>query len=547
MPLELELVNVQNLPPQERGEIDTRIGGLIARYENNSCELNRIIFDCVAALTAGENLVQAINSQSRLKHFFKRITGSNARTQAEINANVLKAQYAAQQILKKLAEQNQMNFELIAAVNNRLSAAKTELDAEINELHDEQNQIVDAVNARFDEIYGTMLEFFSATNDRLQNLKKRVEALEHKTKMHDWLIDIENGDYQDFDDFAKLVYVVRDFMNLTRGDRYETDLKKYLKNAVKKLKLKKISAKRFASEIGRSTSLYSQLLGGELDKFATVYEPIIIDLREAKDCAGRTVFLAQEDAAYAPEFVEVPNDAPEIKAYDFAVELVYSIAQVSYAKDFHDRQERAKEVFMRCEIDTALPLLNELEKSGSVLARYILALIYNEGINVERNQTLARELLAQNISEGDACSIVYGKLAAALYVPPDDYNDACRRLENSTDALECHVHATFAQKPWRTLVSTTPPATNWNGLARKDFFLPVTNSVLSIISAPALARATKPRELVLKNLPRWATANRCFISAIFIGLAATASTLTEKPPWTGTSAPMKKIIPPTNR
>ena len=99
-----------------------------------------------------------------MKRFLGAITGSNKKLQDKINSNRTLAQYAAQQILQRLVEQNLMSLDLIIAVNNKLNASVKELEGEIN------------------EIYRILLEFFSQVSEELKQHEKRISKIERAQK-----------------------------------------------------------------------------------------------------------------------------------------------------------------------------------------------------------------------------------------------------------------------------------------------------------------------------------------------------------------------------
>lgn len=421
---ELIIVNAQSLSPQTISEIDRQVDNFIERHKINRCELNRLVFDSTAALTAAEKAAQDMTLQGKLKRFWKRFTGSNARKQDDINANFIQAQYAAQQTLQKLAEQNLLSFELIAAVNNKLNVQMAEVNVELN------------------DICSMLLTFFSDTKQQLEDHDKRLKKLEHSDKLQHWTINIENQTfdgikYRELDDATKIVCVVRDFLKLTNDGRSVTDFD-YLETAMGTLGFKsnfKVSGEKFIRQVSGSSKLYNYLFGNDLQlaEFATEYEPIILELREAKESADRKFFVVKEsktsseksvkefglNIAFSPaenfllsrirdRFFEQTDESSEIGSYDLALELLYNLEQAKYAKEFHDKQETARKLFIDCKIEEALPLLKELEAAGDVQSRYILALIYNEGINGEKNPDYTKELLAENISAGDSCSVCFG-------------------------------------------------------------------------------------------------------------------------------------------
>jgi len=198
MKYELKCVDDSVLSVEEKTEINQEIDRIIERHKNNRYQINRLTFESTAALTASENLIEKKASQGFLRRFWNNLTGKNNRIQAEIDRNIARAQYASQQTLQKLAEQNLMSFELITAVNNKLNASMIAVEKEIN------------------NVYDTILTLFKHSRAEIMQLETRVERLERNVDLLNWQNSIEyqmyNGiEYQDLDDVTKLVCVAHDF------------------------------------------------------------------------------------------------------------------------------------------------------------------------------------------------------------------------------------------------------------------------------------------------------------------------------------------------
>ena len=165
--MELTITNAEitSLEETEKNEIDKEIDRIINQHKNNRYEVNRLVFESVAALTQSENYSNELNSQGILKRFWGGITGKNRKLQQKIDNGLARAQYASQRTLKKLAEQNLMSFELITAVNNKLNSSIIEVEQEIN------------------KIYGTLVIFFKQTRSDIIQLENRVNRLEKNVKL----------------------------------------------------------------------------------------------------------------------------------------------------------------------------------------------------------------------------------------------------------------------------------------------------------------------------------------------------------------------------
>lgn len=360
MPNELSIVNTQNLSTETIAKIDAQVDTFIAKHKENSVEINRIVFDGTAALVAGDNLAQNMGSHGKLKRFWRRFNGDNSRTQDTINANLIEAQYAAQKMIQKLAEQNLLTFELIAALNNSLNA-------QIEEVHD---NIID--------LKRTLVNFFKnvrAEVVRLNRTEKNVNILTWQNSIE---YQMYNGvEYQDLDDATKIVCLAKDFYEITAGTWTTSDLL-LLKTAMATIGLNprdKISIKDFVGKVGTNNALCTHLFGDNA-QFATENERIAFALKNHHVLSN----------AAAPH-------------YEFILELLCNMRQLEYAKKIHEKLLAAKKLFLECKIAEALPLLEETADAGESEARYMLATIYKEGLAGKKNPERVALLTAGTVTE----------------------------------------------------------------------------------------------------------------------------------------------------
>ena len=209
--MELACINTETLSIEEKKNIESTIAQLISKHKNNRYQINRLVFESVAALTSSENYSKELASQGTLKRFWNGITGKNRSLQDGIDRGLIQAQYASQQTLQKLAEQNLMSFDLITAVNNKLNASMIEVETEIN------------------KIYSTLVTFFKQSRSDIIQLESRVARLEKNVNILNWQNSIEyqmykGVEYSDLSDTAKIVCIVRDFYDLTNGEWTTSDL-----------------------------------------------------------------------------------------------------------------------------------------------------------------------------------------------------------------------------------------------------------------------------------------------------------------------------------
>ena len=252
-----------------------------------------------------------------------------------------------------------MSFELIAFVHNKLNTEMPEVNAEIN------------------NIYTVLL-----THEERINLQHWVTTIVTR--------DYNGIKYPNLDEATKIVCVVRDFLTLMQGIQVTKKDLKYLETALYNLGIKQIVREDFIRRLGENLTLRTHLLGegSRLDDFVTEREEIIFDIQQAVEPVKK----------FFP--------AEQVDADGFVLELLYNLKQLTLAKEQSDKAEK---LFLTGYIDEARPLLEETTNEKNIQQRrYMLAVIYHEGMAVEKNLDRVRDLLTKNISEGDVCSIFFG-------------------------------------------------------------------------------------------------------------------------------------------
>ena len=238
-----------------------------------------------------------------------------------------------------------------------------------------------------------MLEVNTELNniyDVLLNHDERIVNLEQQNKLLNWALTID--EYQDLDDATKIVRVVRDFSALMQGRQGTLQDLKLLRRVLNDLGLKQINRDDFIKQFAEENLLHTQLLGegSQLGDFVTEDEKIFFDVQNKTEVeSGRKFFPAEQ-----------------VDANGFVLELLYNIKQLTLAKELSDNAEN---LFLTGYVDEARPLLDETTNEKNILKRrYMLSVIHHEGSAAEKNLDRARELLSENISESDVCSIFFG-------------------------------------------------------------------------------------------------------------------------------------------
>ncbi len=206
---ELNIINSEAVTVEDKDFFNNQIDLIINQHKNNRQTINRLVFDSMALLT------DAASDTLAGKGFFKRLigsfTGSNRKLETIISQNRSKAQYLAQQTLQKLAEQNLLSFDLIASVNNKL------------------NFHVEQLNSEVENIYNGLNKFITMYKGHLVQIESRLDTLERNVNLLTWTTSIEyqtfeGTPYNELDELTKMICIVRDFYEITKGVWRTSDL-----------------------------------------------------------------------------------------------------------------------------------------------------------------------------------------------------------------------------------------------------------------------------------------------------------------------------------
>lgn len=381
----LQVVKQEQLSENVRNEIDSEIDKIIERHKNNRYEINKLVFESVAALTSSENYSNELASQGILKRFWGGITGKNRALQAEISRNQAAAQYASQQSLQKLAEQNLMSFELITAVNNKLNVSMVEVETEIN------------------NIYGTLVTFFKQTKSDIVQLENRVARLERNVNLLNWQNSIEyqmwdGTEYTELTDIEKIACIVNDFYEITQGNYTTSDLL-LLKSAMTTIGLninELVSYQELATSIEEDERISNKIFHGKceneyvepwsvvvasgvrkLEKFDNEEKYIVDCVKECLDGNQEEISRGNIINKLFGEYLEnnllVSKDG-KLKLYDMIVELLYNIEQLKYIpeKTDEERTAEAEKFFIKGEYETAYHMFKKLAEEGVPRAMYFM-------------------------------------------------------------------------------------------------------------------------------------------------------------------------------
>ena len=340
----LVLPNKMEIQESEKAEIEKVIEQTIALHKENGAMITKLTMDSVTALTASESRSKELAQQGFLKRTWNNLTGKNQKIRSQIDADMTRSQYASQQMIQKLAEQNLLTFDLVTAVNNKLNTLVLEIDEEFNQVY---------------KVLGT---FFKQTRSEIVQLEARLDKVERNVELLHWNATIEyqmydGTEYSMLPDEEKIVCLSNDFLHRTKGSWSTADLM-LLKSTLAELGLpikQTISTKSFYNYLIEKPILIERLFDGiSLEGLQTVepYEaPLLkgvektlkLNTEEKYIVETVTEQLELAGVAYNDRDIKLSmihqylknnaymNPDVEVNLFDFVVELLVDLNMLSEA------------------------------------------------------------------------------------------------------------------------------------------------------------------------------------------------------------------------
>ncbi len=201
--------------------IDTNLDLLLEEMGSNSKELSQFAFESVTSLATTNGKIDYQINQGKFSRFWGSITGTDHKLQADINLNFSKSIYANTQMIKKLAQRNNLTLDLCIALGNK-----------VNYLAQNQNNLQLQSNQQLQMIGGLKNAIFTladVTRDALEQHSSRLDRVEYVQKLQNWSHSLNNyiNGLNSYDAIMKIVssyYAVVKNSNTDDGDFFYSAL-----------------------------------------------------------------------------------------------------------------------------------------------------------------------------------------------------------------------------------------------------------------------------------------------------------------------------------
>lgn len=437
---ELNIINSEVVTVEDKDFFNNQIDLIINQHKNNRQTINRLVFDSMALLTDADTASDTLAGKGFFKRLIGSFTGSNRKLETIISQNRSKAQYLAQQTLQKLAEQNLLSFDLIASVNNKL------------------NFHVEQLNSEVENIYNGLNKFITMYKGHLVQIESRLDTLERNVNLLTWTTSIEyqtfeGTPYNELDELTKMICIVRDFYEITKGVWRTSDLL-LLKTTISSLNLLPndkinyidtlisihdnpiIRAKLLgSSEIGIKEDFSESLLAMDILRKLNLLES---DEKYQIDLCKKYVSEEVDDLSLRNDLLKTYflgtkgiNGNQNINRYDFLLDLLYNLKSAEdqlllvdhssankytvYINQENQREavrlyEDGKKALEEKDYDSAYKFFQQSTDLGSIDAIYELSECYYWGRGIDINYDKAISLIRIGLDKGNNnCLFLMGR------------------------------------------------------------------------------------------------------------------------------------------
>lgn len=376
--------------------INNRIDEIVELYKNNEQVIIRLTFESITLLTS-------INEELGLNNrgILKRILGEFIKIPSSVHNYSSEekgiAQFVAKMILKILAEQSLLTFDLIEAVKVRLHTLTRNSEEQMDTPHKE------------------IINYLNYQQSQIIQLERRLERAECRTDILTWAtsvgyLQLGSQQYNELDEVSKLICMARDFFEITKGEWKSPELL-ILKKTMDDLGLDSNQPINYAEVIEavaynpilqeklfEDTALSKYEVPNYLLGFTLLQKMDALQVNEG-DVVNAISEIVQENNVDVDRKTIINQLAKnylrkttlfnlnvEVSSFSVLVDLLFNLKNIKVVKHsaipliggtIYDEQEdlefkKGEDLFIKGKLAEALPILKKAAKGGNPRAMYYL-------------------------------------------------------------------------------------------------------------------------------------------------------------------------------
>lgn len=172
----------------------------------SNSELTLLTAQCMIFLTASKAKQSELKEQGHIKRFFKDISRKNKILANSFSEDLVNAQLASQQILKKLANRHVLTLDIIYAIQQKMHILQKQNDSNFEQLI----QLID--------------QTYEHSNAQFNNLNNRLIATEKRTNIINWYLTNSLKKKNIDSPILVILTIVEEFYTITNGEWDDLDL-----------------------------------------------------------------------------------------------------------------------------------------------------------------------------------------------------------------------------------------------------------------------------------------------------------------------------------
>ena len=291
--------------------IENSLDEILDDMGKNSKEMATFAFDAVTSLASNDGKINYQVNQGRFSRMLGTITGKDHKLQADVNLNFSKAIYANTQMIKKLAERNNLTLDMCISLGNKVNF----LAQNQNALQMQNNQQMQMLGSLRNAIF-TLAD---VTKRAIQENTTRIEKLEYGQALLNWSHHLKSS-IQGLNEYESIIKVISSYQDVVKNSDDE-ESSHFLYSALINLGFNEITINpsafiEYSIDNKESSLIKNNFL--PIPKSHEVYNPIFASVVKVNETPSITLdkVLSHTENKYNL------NLDTDINAIDFSFELL---------------------------------------------------------------------------------------------------------------------------------------------------------------------------------------------------------------------------------